>query len=339
MKNLTRVFTCSMMGCGLLVMFSCKKQLAETIADQSIAYEQAASANECKPAVLGVFSFYPGWEANGEWLTLAQKWYENGKVKYLKAKHGGWTGTIIDPIHELMFELNWGEVTYVGNQVYLNDVESNRMQMRVTLDNQGRPVASYYHYEPYPGSYIYDTTYYYYDGERLDNLISLYNYRPYGPNSFNEWRKYVFSYDAFGNVTKAEFAGRTRLNVQYDYTKPVSDISGNFHVTSSLKLLEYMELIKLPMHYAVIRTNLEYFTDPYRPEQFYEYSHAEYKDYIISDGMVKSYVYYDPYRIVTFYNGWDCNTGTSMNLNNRPEDVVGNLKQFQQLYSDAVIGQ
>jgi len=324
MKKFNSLLFGSMVLSASLVLFSCKKQIAEPLADQLVSSAQANNATQCRPVVFGAYS--------GQWNTLAQEWYENGKVKYLKAKHGSWTGTIIDPIHEFMFDLNWGEVTYQGNQVYLKDVVDNRMKMRVTLNNQGRPVASYYSYVSGPDSYIHDTTYYYYNGERLDNLISLYEIRYYGPKSFNEWRKYVFSYDTWGNVTKAEFSGHTRLNVQYDYTKPVSNIIGNFHVTSSLKLLEYMELILLPMHHAVTRTNLEIIPDPRTPEYFYESFYAAYKDYVITDGIVKSYVYYGPGTMVTFYNGWECNAGGSVNDSNKPGNGVTSLNQFQDLY-------
>ncbi len=330
MKKSNPFLSSSIMFCAAFFLFSCKKQILETASDQSLAMMQAASVNECKPAVLGVYSMYPSSPTNGEWGTLAQKWYADGKVKYLKARHGGWTGTFTDPILDFIFELNWGEVSYQGNQVYLTDVANNRVMMRVTLDEHGRPVATYYDYEPSPGTYMHDTTYYYYDGDRLNNMISLYTRTAFGPRPVVGWRKYVFSYDDWGNVLKAEFPGSERLNVQYDYSKPVEGILSNFHITSSLKLLEYLELIKLPMHHAVTRTNLEF---AYLGV-FNEFGNTQYKDYVITDGLVRSYVCVDPFRVITFYNGWECGTNSAINLNYQSENEIGNLRQFQKLYKN-----
>jgi hypothetical protein len=335
MKNSNLLHSGSIVLCACLVLLSCKKQILETVPEQSIIAEQAASVNECKPAVLGVYSSYLSSPGSGDWLNLAQKWYVDGKVKYLKAMHGGMTGTFLDPILDFMFVLNWGEVSYQGNQVNLKDVFDNRLNMRVTLDNGGRPVASYYDYETSPTSYMHDTSYYYYNGDRLDYIISLYKITYGGPSPTFAWRKYVFSYDNWGNIIKAEFPGNTRLTVQYDYTKPVRGMMSNFHVTSSLKLLEYLDLIKLPMNHAVTRTNFAVFEGGYPPnEYFYEMRNSQYKDYVIIDGLVKSYVYDDPFpfKRTIFYNGWECDASPSMNVNNKPENAIANLKQFQQLY-------
>ena len=317
-----------------MFLFGCKKQIVEPIEIQSTSSIAVNPTSQCRAATLGVYSVYPSSPANGEWTTLAQKWYANdGKVKYLKAKHGGWTGTFLDPILDLMFDLNWGEVLYQGNQVYLKDVVNNRVMMRVTVDNHGRPLASYYDYEPSPGTYMHDTTYYYYDDNRLESIISLYERTTFGPIPYVGWRKFVFSYDDWGNLVKAEFPGNNRLNVQYDYTKPVEGIISNFHVTSPLKLLEYMELIKLPMHHAVIRTNFEvasYYNVPY--EVYNEVRNSQYKDYVITNGLVRSYAYDDPFRVITFYNGWECAPAPSVIGTVLPENAVSNLKQFKQMY-------
>jgi hypothetical protein len=328
MKNFNSILPGSMLVCATLILFSCKKDVSEQITGQSLSIAQPGSVTECKPALLGAYSVSTYGTGAGEWLTLAQKWYENGKVKYLKAMHGGWTGTFLDPILDYMFILNWGEVSYQGNQVYLKDVWNDRMLMRVTLDEHERPVASYYNYESSPGRYTHDTTYYYYDGDRLDYLISLYEIT-YGATPSVGYRKYIFSYDNWGNVIKAEYPGSSRLNVQYDYTKPLQGIISNFHITSSFKLLEYLELVQLPMHHAITRTNFELIYNPNSP---YEMRHAEYKDYIISNGVTRSYVYQDYDKVVTFYNGWDCGTSAAVNVTERKVTPVANLEQFNKGY-------
>jgi len=282
---------------------------------------QTNAGGDCKPGLLGTYS-------TGEWTTLAQKWYVNGQVKYLKAKHAGYTGTVLDPYGE-SFDLVWGEVTREWNQVYLKDVLNNRLLMRVTIDAFGRPVASYYDNEYSPDNFVRDTTYYYYKGNRLDYIISLFETTADVSVPYHGFRKFIFSYDSSGNLVKTEFPGSIRLNIQYDYTKPVKGMIDNFQLTSSLKLLQYLELIKLPMHHAVVRTNFEVAYLNYYSEIF----HSTYKDYIISNGLVQSYLYYDPYRLVTFYNGWDCGLSPVSNAPSKPADVISGLKQFQEVYS------
>lgn len=312
-------------------ILSCKKQIAGPITFEPTSSISTHLATQCRPALLGVYSAYSFFPDNGQWTTLAQKWYANGKVKYLKAKHGGSIATFVDPILDILFDLGWGEVSYEGNQVYLKDVANNWMKFRVTLDNSGHPVASYYDYEPTPGVYMHDTTYYHYNGDRLDSMISLYQRTAYIPRPIFGWRKYVFSYDEWGNLVKAEFPERERLNLEYDYSKPVDGIISNFHITSSLKLLEYLELINLPMHHVITRTDFGYILSARTPyEHFSVVGTYRYKDYVISNGMVKSYMYEDPIRLITFYNGWECGAGST--VANRMQNGISDIKQFQQQY-------
>ena len=333
MKNFNHILASIIIFCVSLFLLSCKKQIAEPIAAQSELSSESNNPSQCTPTTIGVYSVYPSNPATGEWTTLAQKWYENGKVKFLKAKHGSFATPILDPILDYLFNLEWAEVSYQGNQVYLIDVPNNRTIMRVTLDNQGRPVASYYNYSPIGSSeFTHDTTYYYYNGDRLDYLISLYvttvdSYTPYAG-----FRKYVFSYDSWGNLVKAEFPGAHSLNIEYDYTKPVSGIINNFHLTSPLKLLEYMELIQLPMHHTITKTDFGMYSGYPPPGYFTEITHLSYKDYVITDGLVRSYVNDDPYRIVTIYNGWDCTAASSTSTANKSGNAISSLKEFQQLY-------
>ena len=326
MKNITHLFIGSMMVCAASLLFSCKKERIESAELQSTTPVQPANASQCRPAVFGAYDSYSGW------TTIAQKWYVNGRVKYLKAKFGGAADIGMNPWLE-GFNLNWGEVTYEGNQVYLKDVLNDKLVMRVTLDNQRRPVASYYYFKSQQDNYLNDTTYYYYNNGRLDYMISIFELAFYVPTPIFLYRKYTFSYDSYGNLLKAESPGSSRLNIQYDYTKPVKKLINNFQLTSSLKLLEYLELIELPMHHAVTRTNFEtasFANSPY--EYFSEVFYSEYSDYVISDGLVRSYLYDPGYRKVTLYNGWDCGTTMSTINPNAHENGISNLKQFQDVY-------
>ena len=148
------------------------------------------------------------------------------------------------------------------------------------------------------------------------------------PAPYHGYRKFIFSYDSWGNLVSAAYPGGqgTRLTIQYDYKKPVMGMIDNFQVTSSLKLLQYLELIRLPMHHAIVMTNFEVGYSTY----FSEIHRSTYKNYIISNGLVQSYVYDDPYRPVTFYNGWDCGSSSASN----PDNAIANLKEFQEVYSN-----
>src|SRR5215831_4162014 len=118
MKNLHRLLSFGILLSASVIISSCKKEISQP----SVIPMQSNSTSDCKPVLLGVYSSYPGNPAAGEWTTLAQKWYENGKVKYLKAKHASSATPVLDPILDYIFDLQWGEVSYQGNQVYLNDV-------------------------------------------------------------------------------------------------------------------------------------------------------------------------------------------------------------------------
>jgi hypothetical protein len=164
--------------CYLIVLsvcfFSCQKQLRWPDEPTTPTVQLLPETN-CKPAVLGVFT-------GGSWTTIAQKWYVNSKLSYLKA--------IIEPTGtEPGLQMDWGQLTYEFNQVYLRDVaDNNRTVLRITVDAEGRAEASYYYNENSNG-FHYDTTYYYYTGKRLDSTISIYE-----TATTHSWQKYKFSY-------------------------------------------------------------------------------------------------------------------------------------------------
>ena len=333
MKKLNYLLSLGILLSAAVVISSCKKEISQPLGKQSVIPTQTNNTADCKPAFLGVYEEYPGNPASGIWTTLAQKWYADGKVKYLKAKHASSATPVLDPILDY-FDLQWGEVSYQGNQVYLTDVLNNRVMLRVTLDDQGRPVATYYSYNsPTSSGFMRDTTYYYYSGDRLDYLISLYTTTTDSYTPYSGYRKYIFSYDSHGDLIKAEFPGSYALHIEYDYSKPVTGIINNFQCSSSLKLLEYLDLIKLPMDYAITKTDFGTLYAFAGANIFSEINHVSYNNYVIDNGLVKSYQLDDPYRrSTTLYNGWDCGSVPALSADGKSIHPISNLKEFQDLY-------
>jgi len=312
MKHFYSVLSAFVLFTVSLSLVSCKKQIAEPEAIQPPS-SMAVSSTACKPSVLAF--------DNGQWVTLLQKWYsDDGKVKNLKARSPRLTGIFAEIDLEMIFDVDWAEVSYQGNQVDLTDVQNkNNLHMRVTLDDRGRPVATYYYNHPHPEAspqFWNDTTYYYYNGDRLDYIISLYTTNGYGSPAASFYRRYDFSYDSHGDLIQARRTGPVDINFHYDYTKPVQGIIFDYQITSSLTLLEYLDLIKMPMHYAVSRVEV----GPGNSTQF--------NDYVITDGLVRSYVSSGWFLPTTIYNGWDCGT----NISSASGTEIVNRQQFQQLF-------
>ena len=120
---------CSKLIVGVLFLFSCTKQ----IADKPVVQEIAGVANGgsmSKHVVMAVFTGSSGFET---WKTVMQKWFDNnGRLAYLKAGlHFDEAGFSNLPLH-----LEWGEVTYHADQVYVKNVPRNDTIMRVTLGAQ-----------------------------------------------------------------------------------------------------------------------------------------------------------------------------------------------------------
>ena len=123
---------CAILLSASVLLFACKKQVAEPQQAKEVA-AGVETNNDCRATVLGM-------QSNTAWNTLMQRWYNSdGKVAFLKAKIG-WNSYITS--NYFLIDLAWGEMTYAGNQVYLKDVYRDKHEMRVTLDDDGRAVAS-----------------------------------------------------------------------------------------------------------------------------------------------------------------------------------------------------
>ena len=108
------------------ILFSCKKQisLSETSEVSSTVARAAltSSVSDCTPDVLGVYSVL----ANGtdpRWVTLMQRFYNpEGTLTNIKAYL-----SVGDGHYNLAWlDLQWGVVTYHGNQVYITDALKNK---------------------------------------------------------------------------------------------------------------------------------------------------------------------------------------------------------------------
>ena len=136
------------------ILISCKKEisLSETKEASSNVAQAALNvgASDCTPGVLGVHSVHrTGTDPN--WITAMQRFYDpTGTLTNLKVYMP--VGDIYHGIHLKWIDMPWGNVTYHGNQVYLTDVLKNKLLMRVTLNDNGLPEATYYYgeYPPYP---------------------------------------------------------------------------------------------------------------------------------------------------------------------------------------------
>jgi hypothetical protein len=253
------------------------------------------------------------------WKNIMQKWYDgSGKLQNIKID----IGEEFNIYAGYKIQIPWGEVTYEGNQVYVKDVAGNKRVLRVTLDGQGRPAASYFTYAATSPNYNFrDSIYYYYDNNgQLDFLFLASN--------TVQGRIIDISYDGHGNISRAG-----GMNFIYDHSTPVSGMLANFVLTGfpsdyHLKFMEFMGLLKLPMHHKLleVRSDLS-------PVNTYLYWWQFANQVISSEGLVTSYkdVKARPYENNIFYTGWDC-ANASPAPTNRQKTVISSLEQFQQLY-------
>lgn len=317
-----------------LFLFSCQKQLNEPVADELVA-PAAGSSHGCKAEVLGVVVDMP--DGSRHWRTLMQKWFgTDGKLAYLKAN----LGTDFKTYTNFMVMIEWGEVTYHNNnQVMLRDVLRDQLVMRVTVDGAGKPLASYFRYTAGPGMPTFiDISYYYYAGERLDEIISLSRISPATSTTF---RKFKFLYDVHGNLMRAQTgdtAGSFRMNFKYDYSKPVSDMMPPHYVNFPHALLEYMDLWHFPIHHQITEVVLgEYVPGSPNPDQTVPIETWQYTNYVLeSNGLVYSHMDVSDPAKKTFYTGWKCGGTITGSVNGRERNDVNSLMDFQNKFPQPV---
>lgn len=310
MKQINHLSRRAIVLAALIAIFSsCKKQMSEQIPPE-IVTSAGVTANNCKPVNFGAFSDYGG--TFRYWTTFMQKWYDqNGRLEYLKANF--YNDPEFFSTHSYIL---WGRLIYHNNNQVFLDEGFNYYRMRVTLDAQQRPAASYYFHPGDPGlsrkHYIKDTSYYYFTGNRLDSTISLYTQREGETPSFFKHR---YTYDSYGNLVEISVNGDPWKTITYDYSKPVTDMMtfpGEFGIPFiPYRLLEYMDLLHFPVHHQI----------------------AEYNNYqLLDNGRVYSYKKVTENYTRTFYTGWQCGNIAPASGVNRQMNGPATLEEFQRMY-------
>ena len=297
---------------------SCKKEIQPNVNINEVANSTSPLINEnpCKPVVFGATIGYPG--IQNRWVTLMQKWYgAYGRPMYLKARFY----SEMDNFSMLEHSIEWGMLTYYnGNQVYLT-VGSDTV-MRVTLDSEQRPAASYYHHDHFPkGSYLIDTCYYHFTGNRLVAVERLY-VDSYGGRS--RFEKYSFSYDQYGNLLRIDTWNPNKsemMFVAYDYSKPVGKMISIMQVTIPFKLLEYMELLNFPILHEI--TGVVGLGNNW---QLNNYSFT-------SPGLVSSYEAVGLHER-KFYTGWDCSISSGVATAPKNFVALDNIDDFRSSFTN-----
>ena len=316
MKALKHTSKYAVIFLGSFVLFSsCKKEVAPMAAPEQ-AYSALEVNNSCKPVLLGATVQYPGTPAR--WATMMQKWYgSNGKLAFLKANFF----TDWNDLGFLEHTVPWGELLYYNNnQVYLRSDRDT--VMRVTLDAQQRPAASYYHHDHFPkGTFLIDTSYYHFTGNRLDSII---NFRVESYGGHSSFVKFIFLYDVYGNLVRVN-RWDPRFNfssmcLTYDYAQPVTDMVPMQQVSIPYKLLEYMDLLHFPVHHKL--TQVTGFGNNW---QYINYS-------LLGNGLVSTYQAAGLHQRI-FYTGWECSgAAIAADAANRQKNDVNSLADFKKLY-------
>ena len=312
---------------AFLIFTSCKKEIDQPLTKQSSSPALSTTASACKPAIFGTYETY-----TGAWTTIAQKWYNGNKIQFIKVHFTGRPENISQLNHtEPVLNIDWGQVTYEGDQVRVWDVAQNRMVFRATLDEFGRPVATYlYNKMGTLGSesmYI-DTSYYYYTSDRLNYIIQLFERRFNGSSVSKGWEQYNFNYNSSGNVT-SYFSRNDKVSTDFTYGATNNGALLDYILTTPYKMLEYLELTKFPTNATLTRIQMTRLDGIHLPFTFFDKS---FFNYAITNGLVQSYL--NPYGggQLNYYIGWDCGGNSAISSANKQGSVVSSLQQFKDLY-------
>jgi len=308
----------------------CKKQIDEPVAKENLSQSSLNAATSCRAQTYGTYD-----TRSGVWTTIMQKWYSNNRIQYLKTNFSGRPEELSTLLYrEPLLSIDWGEVTYEGDQVRVKDVAKNKLIFRATLDQWGKPVSSYlYNYMGSANEWVFiDTSYYYYTGERLNYIIQLFEKRYNDESIFRAWEQYTFTYNPSGDLAY-HFARNEQVTTGFIYSSaPVTGNLSDYILTTSYRLLEYLDLIKVPINHQLYEVNMtNYNPRTGVPHIFYA---RNFYNYSISNGLVQSYLF--PYYSgrMDYYIGWDCGAVPKANVTNKKSDVITNLDQFRLLYPD-----
>ena len=303
---------------GAMTFTSCKKEIGPNAnpTEPTVTSTSVMDEGSCKPVVFGATIGYPG--VPNKWVTFMQKWYgQNGKPAFLKANFF----TEANDFSMLEHSIEWGVLTYnPSNQVYLHN--GSELNMRVTVDAQNHPAASYYNHNHFPhGTYLIDTCYYHFIGDRLDAVERLY-VDSYGGSS--KFAKYNFYYDGFGNLVRIDrwspSFNTVSMFFSYDYANPVNGMMAIPRTTIPFKLLEYMDLLNFPIHHQL--TQVTGFGNNW---QFNNYS-------LTGSDLVSSY---DAAGLNQrrFYAGWSCSGGPA-SAESAKSQSLNTLDDFRRMFPE-----
>ena len=152
------------------------------------------------------------------------------------------------------------------------------------------------------------------------------------------WNMQRFQYDAYGNISFIEgyTTGASRRYFKYDYSQPMRGMLAYYTQNDPLTLMEYMELINLPMHHKLI----EIYVGAYLPGSGY-YNETfpvriwDYQEHVIADGLLYSYTYSSPLTDPRFYTGWECEAAAALPTG-RKRSSPTSLEEFKALYPQAI---
>lgn len=325
MKPYNRLIAASLL-LSFFFFSSCKKQIDEPIVKEATLQSSSISSPSCRPATYGVYQ-----NGSGTWITIFQKWYSGGKIQNVKLHFSGRPIGMGINHDEQILNIDWGQVTYEGNQVVLKDVGKNKLVFRVTLDNSGKPVASYLYTVGYlPHETYIDTSYYFYSGDRLNYFIQIFATESGGSFYSQGWEQFTFAYNASGDLA-SHYARNEEVMTRFLYSStPTSSSISDYPVTTSFKLLEFLELIKMPMSNAMSSMDMTRLHPGYLPYTFFE---KRFFNYMVTDGLVQSYINPLGSGYQTYYIGWDCGGNNAVNRANSQNNRVSNLDQFKELYT------
>jgi hypothetical protein len=211
--------------------------------------------------------------------------------------------------------------------VRVRDVAKDKLVFRVTLDEQGKPAASYlYNYADNSNQDLYiDTSYYYYTGERLSYIFQLYENRFSNGVSNHGWEQYTFTYDASGNVANY-LAKNEEALAEFLYRTPVNASLTDYALTTSFKMLEYLDLSKLFTNSRWTEFKVTRQHGTYLPLTIYD---KLFFNYVVTDGLVTYYLSPLGSGRLDYFIGWNCGAVSSAN---KEKSIISSLNQFRDVY-------
>ena len=300
---------------------SCNKEIQQPISAEKVQSTNTATS-ACKATIFATNEFN-----TGVWNTIVQKWYGGEKILYIKTHFsGGLAGALYHT--EPMLNIDWGEVTYEGDQVRVRDVEKNRLVFRATVQDN-KPVATYlYNYtDDANGSLFIDTSYYYYAGDRLDYIIQLFETRYNGAQSRSGWEKFSFVYNPSG--TLAYYSTKNEeTTVEFRYWSTTNASYSDYTLTTAFRMLEYLDLTNLISKTTVSEIRMTRLHNPYPPFLYYD---KTFYNFSITNGLVGYYLTPLGSGRLDYYTGWDC-SGTAASSIPSQNNRISSLTQVKALY-------